>query len=63
MDPQEAAYVLEKTANSVNTWTEYLNNLGLAGLDVGSFVPSKDNAKPGVTLPNIGIAVSGGGER
>lgn len=63
LDPQEAAYVLEKTANSVNTWTEYLNNLGLAGLDVGSFVPSKDNAKPGVTLPNIGIAVSGGGER
>lgn len=63
INPEEAAYVLSKTKNSLADWTAYLKNVNLEGLDVSTFVPSSANAKPAVTVPNIGFAISGGGER
>lgn len=60
IDPKEEAHVLGKTATSAGDWTSYLNTVNLDGLDVG-FV--KQNGIPGVTMPSIAFAISGGGDR
>ena len=63
LNPNETAYVLAKTANSVGDWTTYLNQLGLADLNVSAFVLTAADARPAETLPSIAIAISGGGTR
>lgn len=60
----EAAYVKNKAAKSVPGWQAYLTNSGL-NVDQTTFF-KKAKASGGVagsTLPNLGIAVSGGGLR
>lgn len=46
-------------------WAEYLDNVGIADFDVINFVNKGMQAggRAGFDLPNIAIAVSGGGER
>lgn len=65
MNAGEAAYVSKKAAKSVPGWQAYLTNAGLTQLDQTAFF-KKAKASGGVagsTLPNVGIAVSGGGLR
>ncbi|KAL8286878.1 hypothetical protein RQP46_003884 [Phenoliferia psychrophenolica] len=57
------AYIQRKTQTSVGNWTAYLNNVGLEGLLVETFVPLSTFAVPGVTVPLIAFAASGGAER
>ncbi|KAK4701506.1 lysophospholipase, partial [Phenoliferia sp. Uapishka_3] len=63
VDPQEAAYIQEKTVTSLGDWKSYLGGVGLEGLDVNTFVSEGANADPGKTMPLVGFAVSGGGQR
>lgn len=48
---------------STGDWTAYLNNVGLAGLNVPAFVAGTASGRPGVDMPNVAFAISGGGER
>ncbi|KAL8278162.1 hypothetical protein RQP46_009486 [Phenoliferia psychrophenolica] len=45
--------------NSSHDWKAYLANVGLQGLNVTDFV--KTDGVAGVSMPTIGIALSGGG--
>ncbi|KAL8279295.1 hypothetical protein RQP46_008332 [Phenoliferia psychrophenolica] len=63
MGPPRAPYIYGKTQNSLEDWRGYLENVGLEGLDVSSFVPASNRAIAGVTVPMIGITASGGAQR
>ena len=63
INPEEAKYVIRKTQNSAADWTSYLNNVGLQGLDVNAFVAGTKSGRPGVDMPNVAFAISGGGQR
>jgi lysophospholipase len=49
--------------NSASVWSNYLKNVGLAGFDISSFVAGASKGVPGVDMPNVAFAISGGGER
>ena len=62
----EEAYLLAKARQSGPIWKAFLANVGLTGFDVDAFVTAGEangQAVPASTFPNVGIAVSGGGER
>lgn len=63
LDPDESAYIDAKTKTSLYDWRSYLENAGLDDLDISAFVPLDQNAVPGDTVPLIGIAAAGGGQR
>ncbi|KAH9810221.1 lysophospholipase catalytic domain-containing protein [Melampsora americana] len=58
---RESKYVNEKTSKSNPVWRSYLTRAQLDDFDLESFLPS--DPIPGQTLPNIGLAISGGGIR
>ncbi|KAF7979185.1 hypothetical protein HWV62_43467 [Athelia sp. TMB] len=62
MNPQEAAYVAAKAAASKSMWSTYLANANITDFNITSFIPT-GSPVPGVTLPNVAMAVSGGGFR
>lgn len=62
MNPAEAAYVAARTAQSKDLWRTYLAGAGIDSSTIKRFIP-KGTAVAGVTLPNIAVAVSGGGFR
>lgn len=57
--PREAAYIAARRAASADAWRAYLSNSAVssAGIDINAFLANTSN------LPNVGIAVSGGGFR
>lgn len=59
LSPDEAAFVAGRRGNAVAAWQSYLTNsaLNLTGFNVTSFLQNTSN------LPNVAIAVSGGGYR
>lgn len=59
MGPKEAEYVALKSDKSINAWKSYLSRAELSDLDLS--LPS--TGIPGVTLPNVALAISGGGIR
>lgn len=58
---QESRYIATKSAKSIPAWRSYLSRAELTDFEIDSFIPSQ--GIPGVTLPNIGLAISGGGIR
>ncbi|CAH7684851.1 lysophospholipase catalytic domain-domain-containing protein [Phakopsora pachyrhizi] len=61
----EQNYVREKASKSIPIWRDYLTRVNLTDFDVDSFL-SLAQSKGGIpaeTLPNLGIAASGGGAR
>jgi lysophospholipase len=58
---KEADYIAQKAAKSTDLWKTYLAGVGLADFDVANF--TTPNPVAGETVPNIGIAMSGGGIR
>ncbi|EHS63358.1 uncharacterized protein PGTG_21534 [Puccinia graminis f. sp. tritici CRL 75-36-700-3] len=58
---KEADYIAQKAAKSTDLWQTYLAGVGLADFDLANFTTS--NPVAGETVPNIGIAMSGGGIR
>ncbi|CAH7669558.1 lysophospholipase catalytic domain-domain-containing protein [Phakopsora pachyrhizi] len=61
----EADYVLSKANRSLALWHDYLMNVNLLGFDVDEFLKdaSVHGGFPAVNLPNLGVAMSGGGAR
>lgn len=62
---QEAEYIRKRTLKSVPYWRAYLSRAGLEQFDIESFLlkASTDGAVRGLTLPNVALALSGGGPR
>ncbi|PLW31214.1 hypothetical protein PCASD_11063 [Puccinia coronata f. sp. avenae] len=58
----EANYIAQKAAKSTSSWHAYLTQVGLSELDIANFTAGTPPVA-GETLPNIGIAMSGGGIR
>lgn len=64
INPLEQEYVSQKTKKSAQDWTTYLKNANMSHFDIKSFTKGiEENGVPGVTMPNIAVALSGGGER
>ncbi|MBW0517648.1 hypothetical protein O181_057363 [Austropuccinia psidii MF-1] len=65
LNPGEAEYISSKAQKSIPLWRDYLLRAGILGLDVDEFLSNavKNQGIPSVTLPNFGIAMSGGGAR
>ncbi|PLW19872.1 hypothetical protein PCANC_05906 [Puccinia coronata f. sp. avenae] len=59
---KEANYVAQKAAKSTSSWLTYLTQVGLSDFDIANFTAGTPPVA-GETLPNIGIAMSGGGIR
>ncbi|KAG0148718.1 hypothetical protein CROQUDRAFT_692636 [Cronartium quercuum f. sp. fusiforme G11] len=59
---KESNYVRTKTIKSIPLWKSYLSRAELTDFDLNSFL-SINNPIQGETLPNIGLAISGGGIR
>ncbi|KAH9817171.1 lysophospholipase catalytic domain-containing protein [Melampsora americana] len=61
----EAAYISSKANLSIPLWSDFLKKAGLKDFDVVSFLDkaSKTGAFAGDTVPNIALALSGGGNR
>lgn len=62
INPQESAYVAAKAAASKSMWSTYLANANITDFNITSFMPT-GSPVPGVTLPIVAMAVSGGGFR
>jgi len=62
---QEAEYIRKRTLKSVPHWRAYLSRAGLKHFDIESFLQkaSTNGAVRGLTLPNVALALSGGGPR
>ncbi|OAV93584.1 hypothetical protein PTTG_12089 [Puccinia triticina 1-1 BBBD Race 1] len=62
---KEAEYIKKRTLKSVPYWRSYLSRAGLSDFDIESFLKkaSTQGAVRGLTLPNVGLALSGGGPR
>ncbi|MBW0512429.1 hypothetical protein O181_052144 [Austropuccinia psidii MF-1] len=63
--PKEAEYIKKRTTKSIPHWRSYLFRAGLTDFDIEKFLQKALDQGPaaGLTLPNIGIALSGGGPR
>ena len=61
----ERDYVNEKAQRSIDPWRKYLENVKLKDFDIESFLSQaeKRGGSAGDTLPNFGLALSGGGAR
>ncbi|PLW42637.1 hypothetical protein PCANC_11751 [Puccinia coronata f. sp. avenae] len=62
---KESEYITKRTLKSIPYWRSYLSRAGLSELDTESFLKkaSDEGAAAGLTLPNVGLALSGGGPR
>ncbi|OAV87732.1 hypothetical protein PTTG_02953 [Puccinia triticina 1-1 BBBD Race 1] len=61
LSQKEANYISQKAAKSTSLWVAYLTRAALADFDVANFTTR--NLVAGETVPNVGIAMSGGGNR
>lgn len=59
LSSDESAWVTARRANAVSEWSSYLKNsaLNLTGFNIDTFLANTSN------LPNVAVAVSGGGYR
>ncbi|KAH9810193.1 lysophospholipase catalytic domain-containing protein [Melampsora americana] len=62
---QEEEYVASRAAQSIPIWKEYLSRVRLHDFSIEEFLKKAEaeGGKAGDTLPNIGLAFSGGGAR
>ncbi|EGG10647.1 uncharacterized protein MELLADRAFT_115499 [Melampsora larici-populina 98AG31] len=62
---KEAEYIRQRTSKSIPHWRRYLSGANLTDFSIDEFLKraEKEGAKAGFNLPNIGIALSGGGPR
>ncbi|POW00053.1 hypothetical protein PSTT_13371 [Puccinia striiformis] len=62
---KETDYIQKRTLKSVPYWRSYLSRAGLSEFDIELFLKkaSTQGAVTGLTLPNVGLALSGGGPR
>ncbi|CAH7686264.1 lysophospholipase [Phakopsora pachyrhizi] len=62
---KEEQYILERTKKSLPYWRAYLSHAGLDDFEIENFLnrAMTEGPVPGVTLPNIGMSLSGGGVR
>ncbi|KNZ63670.1 hypothetical protein VP01_1115g2 [Puccinia sorghi] len=63
LSDKEVDYIMAKAGKSSKLWETYLTRVGLTDFDIANFTARSRPAVPGETLPNIGIAMSGGGIR
>jgi len=63
--PKESEYITKRTLKSVPYWRSYLSRAGLSEFDIELFLKKAldQGAVTGLTLPNVGLALSGGGPR
>ena len=61
----EHDYITQKAQKSIDPWRKYLQNVKLKDFDIESFLKQaeKRGGLAGDTLPNFGLALSGGGAR
>ncbi|KAG0148689.1 hypothetical protein CROQUDRAFT_75104 [Cronartium quercuum f. sp. fusiforme G11] len=62
---KEADYIRQRTIKSIPHWRSYLSRANLTDFNMDDFLQraEKEGAQAGHTLPNIGMALSGGGPR
>ncbi|KAH9814792.1 lysophospholipase [Melampsora americana] len=62
---KESEYIHQRTSKSIPHWRRYLKGANLTDFNIDHFLnrAEKEGAKAGWNLPNIGIALSGGGPR
>jgi lysophospholipase len=61
LGPDEASWLRKRRAKTLGPMRDFLNRAGIDGFDAGAYVDR--HAEDVGQLPNIGIAVSGGGYR
>ncbi|KXJ86353.1 lysophospholipase [Microdochium bolleyi] len=61
LSPDETAWLSVRRNNTIKPMTDFLKRVNISGFDVDGFMSSASNNAR--SLPNIGIAVSGGGYR
>ncbi|EFP83164.2 uncharacterized protein PGTG_09117 [Puccinia graminis f. sp. tritici CRL 75-36-700-3] len=61
----ESDYIKDKAAQSIPLWQKYLENVKLENFNIDDFLKSakQSGGVAALTLPNIGLALSGGGMR
>ncbi|KAG0145240.1 hypothetical protein CROQUDRAFT_46067 [Cronartium quercuum f. sp. fusiforme G11] len=65
LSPGESAYVSTKANLSLPLWSDFLSRAGMVDFKIDSFLEKAKTlgARAGETLPNVGFALSGGGNR
>lgn len=65
LSPGEEAYVSSKANLSIPLWSDFLKQAGLKDFDIEDFLhkATTTGARAGDTVPNIALALSGGGNR